>query len=206
MVYLVRYMTHGSLWSCVIIVQMYDEWLTVTVCFTSTNVWHVAHCELVVCIWTDIYQRAHFDLVVYLERWMTRGSQLTCCGYLDNLWTIIYWYFCNFCWVWHFFYDFFALAIKAVQTTFSVNYLFTFLVWQVTHCKFVFYLYKCLTCGSLWTLGVYFDGCPAHGPPWPCCVLGQRFDAWLTVYLGRCTTHGSIWSCGIPGRYIWNTR
>ena len=46
MVYLVKYMTCGSLWTCFIIIQKYDEWLAVTLCFIHTYVGHMAHCEL----------------------------------------------------------------------------------------------------------------------------------------------------------------
>ena len=176
MVYMFEYITRGSLWTWAIIIQ-YDEWLTVTFCIIHTNVWHVAHCELVVCIYTDVHHMVHCDLVVSFDRFMTHGSQLTCGIFgqymkYDLMWQrpgdikfFKYCYCCNFCFVRYFllFCCFFIPAVKVIQLTVSVNYLFTFSCLPLNDQMYDIWLAGMLRsmCTSVWhvahcELDVYF--------------------------------------------------
>ena len=173
----------------------------------------------------------HCNLFVSFDRSMTHGSQVTCGIFwqyvkYDLMWQRTaeikvfkhncYWF--NFCLVCHFVVvvnEFFVLAVKVIQLTVFVNYLFTLSclplnnqmydkgltanlcpicsnVWHMAHCELVPVVY-------IW-MDVY------HMVHWDLVVY--LADVWrmahcdLDVYLGRCMTHGSMWICGIFRRYM----
>ena len=45
--------------------------------FVWPNLWHVAHCDLVVYL-PNLWHVAHYDLMVYFTKYITRGSLWAC--------------------------------------------------------------------------------------------------------------------------------